>query len=163
MSVMMIVMSLGQTAAPIIAVTKAASAASDFFAIIDAPLPPTSGLKETEISANNEIVFESVTFAYPSRPHVKILDNLNIRFEAGKVTAIVGASGSGKSTITGLIERWYGLKTPESIKMPTKTEKSTEKETIQEETKPAVELGGSISISGHNLDELDLKWWRSQM
>jgi len=54
-------------------------------------------------------VLESVNFAYPVRHDVKVLDNLSVRFEAGKQTAIVGASGSGKSTIVGLLERWYEL------------------------------------------------------
>jgi len=41
------------------------------------------------------------------RHDVKVLNNLSIRFPAGKTTAIVGASGSGKSTIVDLFERWY--------------------------------------------------------
>lgn len=43
------------------------------------------------------------------RPDLRILENVNLRFPAVKVTAIVGASGSGKSTIVGLLERWYEL------------------------------------------------------
>jgi ATP-binding cassette subfamily B (MDR/TAP) protein 1 len=54
------------------------AAATDFFAIIDAPKPKTTGLKEPDVSAKSDIVFDSVTFAYPSRPHVKVLDNLNV-------------------------------------------------------------------------------------
>ena len=46
-----------------------------------------------------QIEFKNVTFSYPSRPEQKILDNFSAVFEAGKTTAIVGASGSGKSTI----------------------------------------------------------------
>jgi len=49
------------------------------------------------------VSLRDVTFAYPSRPTVRVLDNLSLDFEAGKITAIVGASGSGKSTIVGLI------------------------------------------------------------
>ena len=45
------------------------------------------------------IEFRNVTFTYPSRPEQKILDNFSATFEAGKTTAIVGASGSGKSTV----------------------------------------------------------------
>src|SRR5271165_6236275 len=90
MSVMMIVVSIGNTAAPIIAAAQAASAAADFFAVIDAPRPSTGGLKDPQI-AHGDIVFDSVTFAYPSRPHVCILDDLSVRFPAGKLTAIVGA------------------------------------------------------------------------
>lgn len=102
MSVVMIAMAVSQTAAPLVAAGSAASAATDFFAVIDAPRPDTSGLKEPEASAREDITLESVTFAYPSRPHVKVLDELSMRFESGKITAIVGASGSGKSTIVGM-------------------------------------------------------------
>jgi len=66
-------------------------------------------VKAPDVSAQNDIVFENVNFVYPIRPDVKVLEDLSIRFPAGKLTAIVGASGSGKSTIVGLIERWYEL------------------------------------------------------
>lgn len=91
------------------AITKAASAATGFFAAIDAPIPDTGGAKAPEASPSEDIVFKDVTFAYPSRPNVKVFDNLNVRLEKGKVTAIVGPSGSGKSTIVALLERWYQL------------------------------------------------------
>src|SRR5438045_3738840 len=103
MSVMMSVFSIGNIVAPMSAAVKAASAASDFFALIDKPPIKLSGLREPEVSAAGDIEFENVTFAYPSRPHVKVLDNFNATFSAGKLTAIVGPSGSGKSTIVGLI------------------------------------------------------------
>lgn len=45
------------------------------------------------------IEFRNVSFTYPSRPGQKVLDNFSAIFEQGKTTAIVGASGSGKSTI----------------------------------------------------------------
>ena len=48
-----------------------------------------------------------MTFRYPTRPEQKILDNFSAKFEEGKTTAIVGLSGSGKSTIVQLIERFY--------------------------------------------------------
>ncbi len=118
MSVMMMAFSLSQTAGPIIAVSKAASAATDFFAVIDAPKPITDGLREPQVSAQDDIVLKNITFAYPSRPHVKVLDDLNLRFESGKITAIVGSSGSGKSTIVGLLERWYDLDLEKRYSLP---------------------------------------------
>ncbi len=48
-----------------------------------------------------------MTFRYPTRPEQKILDDFSATFEEGKTTAIVGQSGSGKSTIVQLIERFY--------------------------------------------------------
>jgi ABC transporter len=109
MSILTIVMSIGNIAAPLSAAARAAGAASIFFTIIDAPQPKTSGDKAPEVSSQDDIVLENVNFAYPIRPDVKVLDDLSLRFPAGKLTAIVGASGSGKSTIVGLVERWYEL------------------------------------------------------
>lgn len=54
-----------------------------------------------------EIRFENVTFAYPSRPDQIILRNFNLTLKPGQTVALVGASGSGKSTIASLIERFY--------------------------------------------------------
>jgi ATP-binding cassette subfamily B (MDR/TAP) protein 1 len=106
---MTIVMSIGGISAPITAAAHAAGAASVFFSIIDAPQPRTGTIQAPVVSPQDDIVLENVNFAYPLRHEVKVLDNLNVRFPAGKLTAIVGASGSGKSTIVGLIERWYEL------------------------------------------------------
>jgi len=167
MSIMMIVMAVGNTAAPIIAIAKAAGAAADFFAVIDAPMPSTNGLKDPQI-AHGDITFESVTFAYPSRPHVRILDNLSVSFPAGKLTAIVGPSGCGKSTIVGLLERWYDLDAKRRIIIPVSRVKTNMSERVQlpedtEETKDPIPLSGSISLGGHNLQEIDLKFLRAQI
>jgi ABC-type multidrug transport system fused ATPase/permease subunit len=106
---MMIVLSIGSIATPLSAAAQAAGSASIFFTVIDHPVRPTDGVKDPEVSSQEDIVLENVNFAYPIRPDVKVLDDLSLRFPAGKLTAIVGASGSGKSTIVGLIERWYEL------------------------------------------------------
>ena len=54
-----------------------------------------------------EIEFRNVTFAYPLKPEVDVLKNLSTKIEKGKVVAIVGHSGSGKTTISNLIQRFY--------------------------------------------------------
>ena len=54
-----------------------------------------------------EIEFKNVTFAYPLKPDVNVLRNLSTKIEKGKVVAIVGHSGSGKTTISNLIQRFY--------------------------------------------------------
>lgn len=118
---MTIVMSIGTIAAPISAAAQAAGAASILFTIIDAPTPNTIDAMATEVSAQEDIIFQNVNFAYPTRPDIKVLDNLSVHFPAGKLTAIVGESGSGKSTIVGMIERWYELDNSEStsVSFPT--------------------------------------------
>ncbi|KAM0332155.1 hypothetical protein ACHAQA_002429 [Verticillium albo-atrum] len=181
MSVIMVVISLERIATPLVAVTKAMVAACEFFTVIDAPQPPTGTLKEPDVSADQDIVFKDVTFAYPSRPHVKVLDGLNLRIEKGRNTAIVGPSGSGKSTIVGLIQRWYTLqhqyviaKTVEKDKQKEAQRKKNLKKGIvesdddepvlnAEETGPAIELSGSVTTGGHSLDDIELKWWRCQI
>jgi len=54
-----------------------------------------------------KISFRDVTFRYPARPNVAVLKNFNLEIEAGTSVALVGQSGSGKSTIVGLVEKWY--------------------------------------------------------
>ncbi|XP_074587475.1 ABC transporter B family member 19 [Curcuma longa] len=58
-------------------------------------------------SIRGEIELRHVDFAYPSRPDVVIFKDFNLRIRAGQSQALVGASGSGKSTIIALIERFY--------------------------------------------------------
>ena len=53
------------------------------------------------------IEFQNVSFRYPSRPQRPALHDLSLRVEPGQSVAFVGASGSGKSTIFALIERFY--------------------------------------------------------
>ncbi|KAK7214136.1 hypothetical protein V2G26_021314 [Clonostachys chloroleuca] len=56
---------------------------------------------------SKNITFDNVSFEYPSRPGQQVLKNLNLDFPAGKYTAIVGLSGSGKSTIASLVARLH--------------------------------------------------------
>lgn len=58
-------------------------------------------------SIRGEIELRHVDFAYPSRPEISIFKDLNIRIRAGQSQALVGASGSGKSSVIALIERFY--------------------------------------------------------
>ncbi|KAL4933410.1 ABC transporter ATP-binding protein [Aspergillus undulatus] len=51
--------------------------------------------------------FENVSFTYPSRPEITVLDKISLSIPPNKHTAIVGLSGSGKSTIAGLVTRLY--------------------------------------------------------
>ena len=156
---------LGSIFSPMTAITKAASASTGFFAMIDTPPSLNKGLKEPDVSAHKNIEFNDVTFSYPSRPGVKVLDTTNISFAAGQVTAIVGPSGSGKSTIVGLLEQWYNINETTRIKQEHKatSEKKTTTEKISDTTEKVESNTGSITIGGHDIQTLDLKRWRSQI
>ncbi len=54
-----------------------------------------------------DVSFDHVTFFYPSRPEVTVLKNLTFSVSAGRIVALVGASGAGKSTIASLLLRFY--------------------------------------------------------
>lgn len=53
------------------------------------------------------IEFKNVSFAYPSRPEITVLEQYDLVIPANKHTALIGLSGSGKSTIAGLATRLY--------------------------------------------------------
>lgn len=88
---------------------KGADSVGSVFTVLDrySLIEPedSEGKKPEKISGDVEL--RDVDFAYPSRPDVIIFRGFSIRIEAGKSTALVGQSGSGKSTIIGLIERFY--------------------------------------------------------
>ncbi|CAO2046140.1 unnamed protein product [Urochloa humidicola] len=88
---------------------KGADAVASVFAILD---------RETEIDSDNpegynpgklkgEVEIADIDFVYPSRPNVIIFKGFSLSIQPGKSTTLVGKSGSGKSTIIGLIERFY--------------------------------------------------------
>ncbi len=54
-----------------------------------------------------EIIFEDVSFQYPSRPNVSALDNVTLTIRPGETVALVGPSGAGKTTIIQMIQRFY--------------------------------------------------------
>ena len=66
---------------------------------------PLDGKCLEQVQGNIE--FKDVTFSYPSRPDVIIFRNFSIFFPSGKTVAVVGGSGSGKSTVVSLMERFY--------------------------------------------------------
>ncbi|CAK7224921.1 hypothetical protein SBRCBS47491_005718 [Sporothrix bragantina] len=143
-SVMMMTTAIGGITTPLSGAARAASAATIFYAMIDAPTTTCSGLggdtPEAATARSSDIVLENVHFCYPLRPDLKILDGVDVTFPAGKMTAIVGPSGSGKSTIVALLERWYELDEP-----------------------GVFTTYGHIAAGGVRLRDLDRRWWRTQV
>lgn len=127
--------SLGQAAPDITAFVRAKAAAYPIFEMIErdtaSKASSRTGQKLDKLEGN--IQFKNVSFSYPSRPDVVIFNNLCLDIPCGKIVALVGGSGSGKSTVVSLIERFY---------------------------EP---LSGEILLDGHNIRDLDLKWLRQQI
>ncbi|KZV40022.1 ABC transporter B family member 15-like [Dorcoceras hygrometricum] len=91
-------------------IARGSNAVKSIFAILDrrSEIEPDEpkGIKVRKGLKGN-IELKNVHFSYPSRPDVIIFQGLNLKIEAGKTMALVGQSGSGKSTVIGLIERFY--------------------------------------------------------
>lgn len=97
--------------APFLHIFASAAAASErLLDTINRPsaIDGTSPGGDTTMSfATDEIEIDDVTFKYPSRPEVPVLQGVSFNILPKKHTAIVGASGSGKSTVVSLLERLY--------------------------------------------------------
>lgn len=82
----------------------------DFFRVFEASsgsIDNTTGEEFEMDQMEGKIEFKDVDFAYPKKPAIKILKNINCSIPAGSSVAFVGGSGSGKSTIIRLLMRLY--------------------------------------------------------
>lgn len=159
---------MGNIVQPLMYVTKAISASTNFFDMIDSKSVKYDGLCEPAVTAHGDIELKDVTFAYPTRSGVQVLSKFNATFRNGKTTALVGPSGSGKSTIVALVERWYQVHNEmESASIqgnepsPAAVDTANNVDQAPQAT-PAVSRG-SITVNNHNINDLDLRWWRSQI
>ncbi len=84
----------------------------------------------TGFAAEKSITVDSIDFKYDPHALKNTLEGISFDIPEGKVTAIVGASGSGKTTFIKLMLGYYPV------------------------------MSGSISIAGRNINEYNLKWWR---
>ena len=91
----------------------------------------TSGIVLEDITG--EIELKDVYFRYPARPELEIFSGFSLQVPSGKTAALVGQSGSGKSTVISLIERFYD---PDA---------------------------GEVLIDGVDLRKLQLKWIREKI
>lgn len=88
---------------------------------------------ETISNVRGELEFKDIHYAYPLRPESLVLRKFNLKVTACQTVGLVGGSGSGKSTVINLPERFYDP------------------------------LEGEILLDGISIKALQLKWLRSQM
>lgn len=115
--------------------TEASVAASRIFLRIDR-IPEIDGEDTKGVvldKIRGEIEFQNVKFAYPSRPDAVVLKDFSLKIKAGQTVALVGASGSGKSTAIALVQRFYDA------------------------------CAGAVCVDGVEIKTLQLKWLRQQM
>eukprot|EP00897_Mesotaenium_endlicherianum_P008509 jgi/Mesen1/7687/ME000405S06976 len=102
-------LAIGQAAPNLTAFGKGKAAAYQVFEMIDRSsaidVDDLSGL--TPGAVEGVIELRNVSFTYPSRPEQPIFKDFSLTIPAGKTVALVGTSGSGKSTVVSLIERFY--------------------------------------------------------
>ena len=105
--------------------------AEGFFDLLDSDsdIEPSGTYSPTTI--NGDIEIQNVDFTYPNG--TKALHNINMHIKSGRITALVGLSGAGKTTIVNLLDKFY---TPDS---------------------------GTITIDGHPLNEYDTKTLRNNI
>jgi ABC-type multidrug transport system fused ATPase/permease subunit len=70
--------------------------------------PELEGLEPTAGSIAGDIEFQNIKFAYPSRLDTVVFNGeFNLKCQSGQSIALVGPSGHGKSTVIGMLQRWY--------------------------------------------------------
>lgn len=128
-------MSLGQTTPSMNAFAAGQAAAYKMFETIKRTPKidsyDTSGIVLEDIKG--EIDLKDVYFRYPARPEVQIFSGFSLNVPSGSTAALVGQSGSGKSTVISLVERFYD---PER---------------------------GEVLIDGVNLKKMQLRWIREKI
>ncbi|KAI8915518.1 P-loop containing nucleoside triphosphate hydrolase protein [Powellomyces hirtus] len=127
--------SLGQAMPSFTSLASAQGAAFKVFNTIDrtSPIDASNPGGQRPAKVNGDIVFKNIDFHYPSRPDVPILKGFSLDVKAGSTVALVGSSGSGKSTIVKLVERFYNP------------------------------VAGSITLDGIELSDLNVTWLRQQI
>ncbi|TDH68641.1 hypothetical protein CCR75_009079 [Bremia lactucae] len=114
---------------------KVKRSARRVFGVIDRKplIDSTASTGRTLDHVDGDIEFRNLMFMYPARPDAIIYKNYSLKVARGQTVALVGASGSGKSTAISMLERFYD---------------------------PAA---GVVTLDGNNLKELNLQWLRENV
>ena len=107
--IVMICFALMQFGMMFASIARASASAKRINAVMDCPLEIVDGnIDVTTIKEVGTIEFKNVSFAYPESNEY-VLENLNFKINKGDTVAIVGATGSGKTTLVNLITRFYDV------------------------------------------------------
>ena len=89
--------------------TRAGGAATRVITLLESlpDIDPTLGLDVNASTMDGELILKDVNFHYQMRPDNKVLRGISLHIKKGTVVALVGRSGSGKSTIINLLQRFY--------------------------------------------------------
>ena len=112
-SMMMLLRPLKQLANVNSDMQRGISAAQSIFLVLDEEMEKDTGTVSVD-KVKGLIEVKNVTFKYPTKDEA-VLNDLSLTIEAGESIALVGRSGSGKSTISNLLPRYYDLELPSEI------------------------------------------------
>lgn len=125
-----------------------------FFASTEGHVLPPEQLK-------GQLEFCNVSFAYPTRKEAQIFQNLNLLVPAGTIMAVVGPSGSGKSSLVSLLLRLYDPDSGEST-----VEQICSRFVITVFLNGNLRTSSSaglITIDGHDIRDLNPYWLRAHI
>ncbi|KAL5706452.1 ABC-type xenobiotic transporter [Ranunculus cassubicifolius] len=102
-------LSIAETLAQAPDIIKGSQALRPLLAILErtTSIDPNDSISELVTDIEGDVEFKNVSFNYPTRPDIAVFTNLNLKVLSGNSLAIVGPSGSGKSSVIALVMRFY--------------------------------------------------------